>query len=357
MSNPNIFIVGFGSIGQRHYHLLSERLPDANIYIVHHSQTTNSHRVDSNVKQHFYSYEDAIEACSNGSSTQQSSSRGGTVRVDYVFICNPSTFHLDIAWKFASFHPKGIFIEKPVQSVYSNAVIDFYQYCNYNHIYVQIGYMLRFSKTLLHLQNVIKHSELGEILSVQVNFGDYLPRWRHSLNTDYSRQVSAQAALGGGVALEISHEFDYLEMLFGECDVKYSTVGKKSKLNIDVEDCIDLILTPLTSMNKKFVINVHIDMFDCQPHRTLRIVGEKGTMIWQNAKSNSVVDGFVLKHYSFDKETLQAVENTIMTDPDRNQLMKDQLDYFLNHSSQNESRSLTPINGIFALRIASFIKQ
>ena len=52
------------------------------------------------------------------------------------------------------------------------------------------------------------------MLSVRSSVGQYLPEWRK--NTDYRKGVSARQDLGGGVLLELSHEIDYIQWIFGE---------------------------------------------------------------------------------------------------------------------------------------------
>ena len=52
-----------------------------------------------------------------------------------------------------------------------------------------------------------------------MNNSSFLPQWRKDIS--YENSVSAQKKLGGGVRLELSHDIDYLNLIFG--NLKYST--------------------------------------------------------------------------------------------------------------------------------------
>ena len=40
----------------------------------------------------------------------------------------------------------------------------------------------------------------------------YLPQWRKK---NYKKSYSSNAKLGGGVSLDLSHEIDYIQWIFG----------------------------------------------------------------------------------------------------------------------------------------------
>ena len=57
------------------------------------------------------------------------------------------------------------------------------------------------------------------------------------------KSVSAQKKLGGGALLELSHELDYIDHIFGENSLTYSYNKKLSDLKINVDDflCLNAI--------------------------------------------------------------------------------------------------------------------
>ena len=78
---------------------------------------------------------------------------------------------------------------------------------------------------------------VGNVYSFNCESGSFLPNWRKK---NYQYSVSAQKKLGGGALLELSHELDYINWIFGK---KYETKAfyRNSKiLNLDVEDNVKI---------------------------------------------------------------------------------------------------------------------
>ena len=62
----------------------------------------------------------------------------------------------------------------------------------------------------------------------------YLPDWRPGV--DYRTVYSAHKAMGGGVTIDLIHEWDYLVELFGVPEQLYNFKGTYSDLEIDSDD-------------------------------------------------------------------------------------------------------------------------
>ena len=75
--------------------------------------------------------------------------------------------------------------------------------------------------------------------NVNVFCGSYLPKWRN--NIDYRKSVSAKKHLGGGVLLDLSHELDYVQWLFGKIEIEHCKSKKLSNLNIETDDFLNLV--------------------------------------------------------------------------------------------------------------------
>jgi predicted dehydrogenase len=69
--------------------------------------------------------------------------------------------------------------------------------------------------------------------------GQYLPSWRPEV--DYRVSYSAKKEEGGGVLRDLSHELDLLNFLFGEWRELIACTGKKSSLEINSEDSINVL--------------------------------------------------------------------------------------------------------------------
>jgi small basic protein len=85
----------------------------------------------------------------------------------------------------------------------------------------------------------------------------------------------AKRALGGGVLLELSHEFDYLTHLFGRFDRVFCVTGRSGLLEIDVEDRADILLTRADGL----VAQLHMDFLQRKATRRCKVIGEHGNRL------------------------------------------------------------------------------
>jgi predicted dehydrogenase len=194
-----------------------------------------------------------------------------------AIIANPAPYHLEIAKQLAT---KGIhlLIEKPLADR-SEDVDTLLNICKSKGNCLMVGYNLRFLDSLRRLKTMIETGQIGRILSVRCEVGQYLPSWRST--ADYRKTVTAQRILGGGVLLELSHEIDYLLWLFGDLEEASGWAGKRSDLEIDVEDTAH-ILFGFTREGEVELLPVSLHM-DCVRHDTSRncvVIGENGTLKW-----------------------------------------------------------------------------
>ncbi len=98
----------------------------------------------------------------------------------------------------------------------------------------------------------------------------YLPAWRPS--ADYRQSYSAHAAMGGGVSLDLIHEWDYLAALFGLPRQVHGFAGHYSKLEVDSDD-----ISVSIAQWPQLLGEVHLDYFGRQYRRTLELFCEDGT--------------------------------------------------------------------------------
>ena len=147
---------------------------------------------------------------------------------DVIFITNPTEAHLETLQRF---HNKGkhFFIEKPVVSVHQIAAAEGFQQRKGSVYYVACP--LRYHAVIRYIKENIPPSE---VISVRSISSSYLPDWRPG--QDYRNTYSAHKDMGGGVSIDLIHEWDYLTYLFGWPKKVYSLIGKKSALEIDSDD-------------------------------------------------------------------------------------------------------------------------
>ena len=91
---------------------------------------------------------------------------------------------------------------------------------------------------------------------------------------NYQQSVSAQKKLGGGALLELSHEMDYINWIFGT-NYKMKSFFINSKiLNIDVEDNVKIIF----NFSNKILGSLSLDFLNQKKTRLMTINGTKGTL-------------------------------------------------------------------------------
>jgi predicted dehydrogenase len=213
-----VLIVGSGSAGIRHLETARRLLPLADIRVLRHRESSE---VLANADGCFSRLEEALN-----------------FKPEAVVIANPAPFHVQIAREFVRARCHTL-IEKPLAHA-SQGVKELLDEARGKQLILQVGYNLRFLSCLKEFRRLIQAGELGEVLSVHAEVGQHLSLWRPG--KDYRQGVSAQAALGGGVLLELSHEIDYLRWIFGEVSWVSAWIGQLGDLEIDVEDSAYLVL-------------------------------------------------------------------------------------------------------------------
>jgi predicted dehydrogenase len=257
-----VLIVGSGNISKRHFALAQELIPGVQIRRLRHLLSTS------------YSNDSAEDITSMDGVIQ--------FQPDIAVICNPATQHLEMA-KLMSQLGAHLFIEKPLSDSLEG-VHDFIQSYEARSTLLLLGYNLRHSDSLGAFRKAILSGLIGRSLSVRCEVGQYLPNWRPNL--DYRQTVSAKKELGGGVLLELSHEFDYLRWIFGEVKWVRATLSKQSDLEINVEDSAHLVLGFSNSeANGQLIASINMDFIRQDPTRNCTVIGEKGTLRWDAINS------------------------------------------------------------------------
>ena len=194
------------------------------------------------------------------------------LKPDAVIIANPTSLHMSTAIMAAE-HGCHLFIEKPL-SHSLNGMQQLEKAIHSNGLICQVGYQLRFHPYLRQIREMLIEGKIGEVLSVRAEVGQYLPDW-HPWE-DYRTSYSSKHALGGGVVLDLSHEIDYINWLFGPVHRVCCMMGKCSSLEIETEDTAEILL----QCEKAPIVEIHLDYVQRTPSRTCQIIGSKGTIRW-----------------------------------------------------------------------------
>lgn len=190
------------------------------------------------------------------------------------------------------------------------------------------------------MKGLVEGRRIGRLHAVQIDIGQYLPDWRPQ--SDYRRNVSANKGLGGGVLLELSHEFDYLRWLLGDFDKAYCIMRNSGQLEIDVEDCVDIMLSRADGL----VAQLHMDFLQRKATRKCKLIGEHGSLLW-NLNSNTIV-----------LETA-AGDETLFSEPDldRNAMYLAQLDGFIALVKGRSTPRITLDDGLAVLAMIEAMRQ
>lgn len=256
--SERVLIVGYGSIGQRHLRVVRNALPDADIRVLRRSAGAQA---IEGVDVVYVQLQDAL-----------------AFSPQMAVIASPASEHLDAAKALVS-QGCHVMIEKPL-CLPDEDTADFIVACKAKpEVAVQVGYNLRFLDSLRYFRQLILENTLGRVLSVRCEVGQYLPDWRPGQN--YRNSASAQRALGGGVLMELSHELDYLQWIFGRCGWVSAYLGCHSDLMLDVEDTAQLWLGHSgEDGNTEVVVALCMDFYRRDSTRRCTAICERGSISW-----------------------------------------------------------------------------
>jgi len=252
MCDYRIAIIGFGSIGSRHLLNIADVLNERQLsFSVDLIRSTRGSELDSRfcslVNEVYFSYENVPDD------------------YDVVFITNPPHLHYDTIKAFAS-KTRHMFIEKPV---FDNANITLQELGLKKEGVYYVACPLRYTRIIQYIKSEIEPSS---VFSVRVICSSYLPEWRPGV--DYRRTYSADAKQGGGVSIDLIHEWDYLKYLFGLPTTMFNLRGRFSNLEISSDD-----LSVYIAEYDQMLVEVHLDYFGRKNIREIQLFTETDTIV------------------------------------------------------------------------------
>lgn len=241
----NVLIIGLGSIARKHITALKSLNFDSKIYALRSSLNATIEEGVENI----YDIDNS------------------NVLFDFAIISNPTNLHYEFIEKLAQ---KGIplFIEKPAIHKLENAD-KLVQLIEEQKTVTYVACNLRFHACIVFLKNKIDTERL-KINELNVYCGSYLPDWRPG--KDFRTIYSANAAMGGGVHLDLFHELDYITWLFGMPNKSKSVLRNISSLEIDAVDYANYIL-----QYDCFTASIILNYYRRKPKREIEIVLDEDT--------------------------------------------------------------------------------
>lgn len=249
MKKLKVLFVGTGSIAKRHIHNLQAVAynRDFSVKIDAFRHVHDNIRTDG-IDKEYYNFSDV------------------PTDYDVIFITNPTEIHFS---SLKQFHDKGahFFIEKPVVSI--SQIESAKQFHLRESSVYYVACPLRYNAVIQYIR---KNINLEDIISVRSISSSYLPNWRPG--QDYRNTYSAHKNMGGGVSIDLIHEWDYLTYLFGWPKKICQLTGKKSGLEIDSDDFAIYIAE---YANK--IVELHLDYFGRKTIREIELFTRTDTII------------------------------------------------------------------------------
>jgi predicted dehydrogenase len=252
-----ILVIGIGSIGKRHINNLIS-LGYNNIVLVSRSGNVGE------ALKHFPCYNNTEIAIQNH-------------QITHAVVCTPTSKHLVDLTILVENNIQNIYLEKPVSHNFVG--IDELISVSKNFKRFVVGFDLHFDPGLNKVRQLISDKNIGNILSANAFVGQYLPDWRP--HEDHRKGMSASIERGGGVLLDLVHEFDYIRWFFGTPTHLASLVQHNKSLEIETEDLADVLI----AFENNCTATIHLDYHQKKLVRNCIITGTNGTIKWDLSAS------------------------------------------------------------------------
>lgn len=197
---------------------------------------------------------------------------------DAAIVCTPTSFHVASVSILLEAKIPNIYIEKPVSHNLEQVDDLLALAASYNN-HIVVGYDLHFDPGMKKVKELLAKNTIGNVVSVNAQVGQYLPDWRP--NEDYRNGMSAKKETGGGVMLDLVHEFDYLLWLLGPAKKIACQYTNTGALQIETEDVCDVLIR----FRNGATGTIHLDYLQQKLVRNCLITGYNGTITWNLAES------------------------------------------------------------------------
>ncbi|MFC2004688.1 Gfo/Idh/MocA family protein [Chloroflexota bacterium] len=312
-----ILVIGYGSIGKRH--ATNIRATRHEVVLLRHSKDNPN----NDGFREYYSFEEAVAGD----------------KIDGAIICSPTSRHFPDVERLVHLRIPFLLEKPPSADLKSTLLMEKLLQKSGLKNY-EIGFNLRYYPALKFIKDFLP--ELGKIYSSRIAAGYYLPYWRKGV--DYRETTSASKELGGGVHVELVHEFDYLLWFFGSPERVIGYINRVSNLEISTED----ICAALLRYQDGSIVELHLDYLSHRYLRYCQIIAENGTLEWD------MNTGGVL--YSMKgQETAEEVFSPD-TDYDFNDTYIAELENFIGIVNRQAEGKVSIIDAIDTMKVLEAIK-
>lgn len=300
-----VLFIGFGSIAKRHITNLYELLKGEVCIDLMRREATVPDDFSTQIHAVYTTYQSLPN------------------NYDAIFITNPTRLHYETL-KAVHEKSKNFFIEKPVFETGQEDIkaLDL----KLDNVYY-VACPLRYTNVIQYLKHNI---DFDQVYSMRCISSSYLPDWRPG--TDYRATYSAKKELGGGVSIDLIHEWDYICYLIGQPRSVKSYISKKSDLEIDSDD----IAVYIAEYDDK-IVELHLDYFGRVPQRKIELF-----------MRDDVIEADLI-----DQKIIYKKGNRVVNlSQDRNEYQKRELECFFNLMKNKETNENDLRNAVNILNLA-----
>jgi len=252
----NALVIGYGSIGERHTHILKA--------LGHQVSVVSGRDID-----HDLTYKSIPENLQT---------------FDYVVIASETWKHaLDLQECVIKGFKSICLCEKPLYDELPDQLASF-------PFQIFLGYNLRFHPIIQRLKKLLKTEK---VLTAHMYVGQNLKLWRRG--RDINDSYSGEKRRGGGVLRDLSHELDLLLFLFGPSKNLKAIGGRISTLTKDSDD----VFTIVASHTDCPVVSLQMNYLDHIGQRTIIVNTERQTfvvdLVKQTLSGNNIDETFLVE--------------------------------------------------------------
>ncbi|WP_339001895.1 hypothetical protein [Fusobacterium animalis] len=191
-----------------------------------------------------------------------------------IFIVNDTSVHIETL-NLMKDYSDNFFIEKPL-----SLGLNGFELKDYRNKKIYIACPMRYSSVMDYLK---KNVDFAKVYSVRAICSTYLPDWRPTV--DYRNNYSAKKELGGGVTLDLIHEWDYLTYLLGFPEKIFNLNKKVSHLEINSDD-----LSIYIADYRDKLVELHLDYFGRTPTRKVEFFLKEGTIVGDFIENSVILE-------------------------------------------------------------------
>jgi predicted dehydrogenase len=257
-----------------------------------------------------------------------------------ALICSPSSLHVEHALAAAD-ADCDLFVEKPLAST-AAGVDALLERVAARNLITMVGCNFRFHPGPALIRRLLDEGVVGKAIASRLQFGSYLPDWRPG--TDYRRNYSASAQMGGGAVLDCIHDIDLALWFFGPARKVGAMIKDGASLGISSEGLAEVLLAHTGGV----VTNIHLSYLQRDYRHTCQVIGEEGTVYWDFERPEVVIYG---------SPGADPTYHRWGSDWQLNQMYLDELAYFFDCVQSREPTFSTIEHGKHALAVALAVTQ